>query len=122
MMMEDEDSDFLAKLGQDQQEWERRAVAAQSKAAQAYSRLLTLAEKSDTGQASRCASFIAATYNGRHHFDLFDLRVMDVTLSDDMMACLEALRWGRADLYRLVPEGQNRVEAILNSWQIKHPQ
>lgn len=83
-----------------QDEWERRATQAQGCAAQAYERLMTIAERSDTGQACRIAQFIAGTYNGQFHFDLFDLRAMDVSIGDDMLACLDALRWGKADLYK----------------------
>ena len=74
----------------------------------------------DTGQASRVAKFLASTFNGRAHpFDLFDLRSLDVPISDDMLLCLDALRWARTDLYKLVPDGESRVKAVVKLWQIK---
>jgi len=61
--------------------------------------------------------FIAATYNGRvHPFDLFELRAADVDISDAMLSCLDALRWGRSDLYRLVPHGEQRVRGVIRQW------
>lgn len=32
----------------------------------------------------------------------------------DMLTALDALRWGRADLYTLVPDGQARIRAMLD--------
>jgi hypothetical protein len=94
-----------------------RAQKATAEGAQAFARLLKIAESSDTGQARRVAAFVASTYNGRvYPFDLFDLRAVDVGISDDMLSCLEALRWARADLYRLVPDGERRVCAVLQDW------
>ena len=60
------------------------------------------------------ALFIASTFNGRKFpFDLFEMRAVDVEISDDMLCCLDALRWGRADLYRLVPDGESRVRRVI---------
>ena len=46
---------------------------------------------------------------------------MDVAISDDMLICLDALRWGRADLYKLVPEGEKRVLAVCEAWGLEWP-
>jgi len=100
--------------------WERRADEAQAKAAQAFGRLLHLAETRDSGQARNIAQFIAATYDGSSFkFDLFELRLMDVLISDDMLAALDGLRWGKADLFRLVPEGDKRVPAVIALWGLQ---
>jgi len=97
--------------------YEERSAEAQAKAAQAYARLLHLAESHDSGQIRKIAQFLAATYNGAaFKFDLFDLRILDVAISDDMLAALDALRWGKADLFRLVPDGEKRVQAVIESW------
>jgi hypothetical protein len=83
-------------------------------------RLLLQAERSDAGQAGKIAQFIAATYNGTaYSFDLFDLRAVDVAVSDDMLACIDALRWGKSDLYNLVPDGDRRIQALCRAWGIK---
>lgn len=103
----------------ERQEWERRAAEAQARAAQAYARLISIAETSDTGQARRIAQFIAGTFNGRNYpFDLFELRGLDVAIGDDMLLCLDALRWAKADLYRLVPDGEARVQAVIKAWKL----
>ena len=105
-----------------QREWDERARAAQASAAQAYARLLQLAEDSDTGQARTIARFIAGTFDGMSFpFDPFDLRSVDVAISDDMLVCLDALRWGRADLYKLVPDGRERILEMLKAWGFQWP-
>lgn len=61
--------------------------------------------------------FVAVTYNGRDFsFDLFDLRAVDIANSDDMLRCLDALRWARADLDTHVPDGDVRVLAGIDRW------
>lgn len=105
-------------MDRDQQDkWAQRAQLAQAAAAQAYARLLTLAESGDLGQARRVARFLAATFDGAAFaFDLFDLRALDVAISDDALACIDALRWGKADLHSLVPDGERRIKALINAW------
>ena len=104
------------------EEYARRAAAAQAKAAHAFERLLSLAETQDSGQISRVARFLASTYNGNAFpFDLFELRAVDVEISDDMLMCLDALRWAKADLFKLVPDGDKRVRAIIDSWGLVWP-
>jgi hypothetical protein len=79
-----------------------RAQQATDAGGQAFARLLKYAESGDSGQQRRAALFIAATYNGRvHPFDLFELRAVDVDISDAMLSCLDALRWGRSDSRRM---------------------
>lgn len=104
------------------EEWNQRALQAQARAAQAYLRLVELAERSDSGQAHRVALFLASTFDGRTYpFDLFELRTMDVALADDALACIDALRWGKADLYKLIPDGLERVTAVLQLWGLHRP-
>jgi hypothetical protein len=87
-MSQDDDS-LHAKVD----EYQQRAAIAQAKAAQAYGKLLGLAENQGSGQIRHVVKFLAATYNSAaFSFDLFDLRVLDVAISDDMLVCLDALR------------------------------
>lgn len=103
-------------------EWDRRAQETQAKAAQAFLRLVEIAERHDTGQARRVASFLASTFNGAAFpFDLFELRTLDVGLADDAVACIDALRWGKADLHKLIPDGERRIEAVITSWGLDRP-
>jgi hypothetical protein len=85
--------------------------------AQAFARLLELAETRDSGQIPRIARFLAATYNGQaFQLDLYELRAVDIAISNDMLCCLDALRWGRADLHTLIPDGDARVRAVIDRW------
>ncbi len=100
-----------------------RPSTATAQGGQAYARLVTLGETRDSGQILRIAKFIAATYNGdAFPFDLFERRALDIEISDDMPLCIDALRWGRADLYSLIPEGDRRVKAVIELWGLKWPQ
>ena len=99
-----------------------RACEATRKGAQAFARLLHLAEQRSSGQIVRVAAFIAATYNGdAFKLDPFELRAVDVAISDDMLLCLDALRWARSDLYRLVPDGDRRVKDVIQRWGLRWP-
>jgi hypothetical protein len=102
--------------------WNARSRHATQAGAQAFARLLALAETRDSGQISRVARFLAATYDGdAFPYDPFELRAVDVAISDDMLCCLDALRWGRADLYTLVPDGDARVRAVIARWELAWP-
>lgn len=37
---------------------------------------------------------------------------MDVAISDDMLVCLDALRWGRENLHALLPDGDRRIQRL----------
>ena len=90
--------------------------------AQAFGRLLKLAEERDSGQIPRIARFLAATYNGQaFQLDLFELRAVDIAISNDMLCCLDALRWGRADLHMLIPDGNARLRAVIDRWGLRWP-
>lgn len=111
-----------AEIERQQAQWDERARAAQGAAAQAYARLLDLAETRNSGQIRRIAQFLASTFDGEAFpLDLFELRMVDVEIADDMLTCIDALRWGKADLYKLVPNGINRVTAVLEQWGIAWP-
>lgn len=99
-----------------------RSHVATAAGAQAFARLLALAEERDSGQIPRIARFLAASYNGQAFpFDLFELRAVDLAISDDMLICLDALRWGRADLHTLVPDGDARMRAVIDRWGLCWP-
>ena len=81
--------------------------------------MLQLAERGASGQAGHVTRFIAATYDSQDgRYDLFDLRAVDVAISDDMLICLDALRWARADLHTLVADGEARVQAVIRRWGV----
>jgi len=94
-----------------------RSEQATAQAAEAFGRLLELAERGASGQAGYVARFIAATFDSQTgRYDPFDLRAVDVAISDDMLTCLDALRWARADLHTLVADGEARVLAVIARW------
>jgi len=100
--------------------YEVRASRSLELAKPAFAHLIQLAETRDSGQIRRIAKFIAATYNSdAHSFDLLDLRCLDVDISDKMLLCLDCLRWGLSDLYRLVPDGDARVRALIKLWGLQ---
>ena len=102
--------------------YEARSRDATAAGAQAFARLLKLAEARDSGQIPRIARFMAATYNGQaFQLDLYELRAVDIAISDDMLSCLDALRWGRADLHTLIPDGDARVRAVIERWGLRWP-
>jgi hypothetical protein len=99
-----------------------RSSAATAKGGQACARLLNLAETRDSGQIRRIAQFIASTCSAQAFpVDPFDLRGLDEAIGDDMLARLDALRWGHTDLYRLIPDGEKRVQAVIAQWGLKWP-
>ena len=99
-----------------------RSLQATQAGTHAFARLLKLAEERDSGQIPRIARFLAATYNGQAFpFDLFELRAVDIAISDDMLSCLDALRWGRADLHTLIPDGDARVRAVIDRLGLRWP-
>ena len=101
---------------------EHRSRQATQAGARAFARLLQLAEERDSGQIHRIARFLAATYNGQAFpLDPFELRAVDIAISDDMLCCLDALRWARADLYTLVPDGDARMRAVIDRWGLRWP-
>ncbi len=100
-----------------------RSLQATQAGTPAFERLLKLAEERDSGQIPRIARFLAATYNGQaFQLDLFELRAVDIAISNDMLCCLDALRWGRADLHTLIPDGDARVRAVVERWSLRWPE
>ena len=102
-------------------DYEARASAATGQGAQALERLLRLAETRQSGQIERVASFLGGVWNGKRHFDLYDLRALDVEISDDMLAVLDALRWAKVAIGDMLPNGDRRIGAVLTRWGMFGP-
>ena len=98
-----------------EREWEARALQVQAQAAQAYLRLVDLAERSDTGQAGRVARFLASTYqNGAR--TLLTCSTCACWTSTAFRRCADVHRCtalGQADLYKLLPDGERRIAAVI---------
>ena len=111
-------------IDDDMQRMVLRKGEATAKGGHAFQRLLQLAETRDSGQVRRIALFIiAATYNGEAFpFDLFEMRAVDEAISDDMLLCIDALPWGQSDVHSLVPDGDQRVRAVIEQWGLKWPE
>ena len=55
---------------------------------------------------------VASVYDGEAFpIDLFMLWTFDDDISDDLLICIDALRWGKADLCKLIPDGTNECVA-----------
>ena len=74
------------------------------------------------GLAAKPALIVLLRQNQAFPFDLFELRAVDETISDDMLLCIDALRWGQSDLHSLVPDGDRRVRAVIDQWGLKWPE
>ena len=110
-------------IDDDMQRMVLRKGEATAKGSHAFQRLLQLAETRDSGQVRRVALIIAATYNGEAFpFNLFELRAVDEAISDDMLLCIDALRWGQSDLHSLVSDDDRRVRAVIEQWGLKWPE
>ena len=104
------------------QEWEDRATQAQARGAHAFARLLAIAEYEQGGQACVVAWFLTSLYDSTVLLDPFALRAVEVTVSDDMLACLDTLRWAKADLCELVPDGHTRLRRLVERWSLRPQQ
>ena len=123
MDSDEEKAALAAALAVQEAEWARRAQDATGAGVVAFERLLKLAETSSSGQVRTVARIIAGLFNGQTFpIDPYDLRTLDVALSDDVMACLDALRRGKQDLHELVPDGSRRTLAVLESLGIAWPE
>lgn len=99
-----------------QAEWDLRANETAANAGRAFEQLLSLVETGrDTGQVRTVAAFIAAVV-GLHRFDIYDLRALDVDLSDDVLVCIDAIRWRKSHLADLVPDGFSRAHSAAALW------
>lgn len=116
------DADFRRQ----QKAWRERARLATAAGTTAFSRLLEVCESPETdgtGQARTVARILAGLYNGETFpIDPYDLRSLDVPISDDVLDCLDALRWGKQDLHTLVPRGDERTRTVLERYGIEWPE
>jgi len=78
----------------------------------ALDRLLSLAQERISPQSREVAGFIAAIWNGKP-LSLSALRAVDGATADDMLAVLDAFRWGRVSLVENVDGGAKRVSKAL---------
>ena len=118
---------LLSDLDDDLARIRRRKGKATAKGAQAFLRLLLLAEHHDSGQATRIAGFIASTYNGQvFPFDLYELRTLDEAIADNMLLCIDALRCAghRPTCTRwclMATGGERRMTAVLEQHGLEWP-
>ena len=49
------------------------------------------------------------------------LWTFDDDISDDLLICIDALRWGKPDLCKLIPDGDKRFRGMLALWGIEWP-
>jgi hypothetical protein len=92
-----------------------RSIEETRAGAQALNRLITILETRRSGQAKVVAHVVAALCWERP-LQAAELRRLDAQISDDVITCIAALRWGRVDPADLLPDGQQRVRAALALW------
>jgi hypothetical protein len=118
-LSQDHLKEMAAKRRKDILRDHEKAGEIQAKAAHGYSRLLSIAESEDTGQAQKIAKFLAATFNSQSFpLDLFEMRNLDFSIRDDMILCIDAHMRANADLYKLVPNGYARVKRVIEKWHL----
>lgn len=96
----------------DEAEWQLRKEKATVEAQHAFERLVSFAEGNDTGQARTVARFVAGAV-GCRQWSMVDARTVDICISDDMLTCVDGVRWGKRELSSLISGGLPRCMALL---------
>jgi hypothetical protein len=78
----------------------------------AFDRLLKRAEERDVRHRRDILAFMAAVWNNKA-LPLITLRGLEQSVGDDMMAVLDAFRYGRLNLAEHVEGGPRRVARVL---------
>ena len=81
----------------------------------AFDRLLRRAEERDLRHRRDILAFIAAVWNNKP-LPLVTLRGLEQSVGDDMVAVLDAFRYGRLNLAEHVEGGPRRVARALKEW------
>ena len=81
----------------------------------ALDRLLRRAEERDARHRRDILSLLSALWNNRA-LPLVTLRGLDPAVGDDMLAVLDAFRWGRLSLVEQVEGGGRRFARVLKDW------
>jgi len=99
-------------------EWTRGDSQALSDAGSALTRLLTRAEELGVRRSKRIAQFLSTVdQKDIVVWPARDMREDEVAISDDMLLCLNALRWQRKALMELVPDGNRRLVNVVRAWR-----
>jgi hypothetical protein len=81
----------------------------------AFDRLLRRAEERDARHRRDILFFVAAVWNNKP-LPLVTLRGLEQSVGDDMLAVLDAFRYGRLNLPEHVEGGPRRVAKALKDW------
>lgn len=81
----------------------------------AFDRLLRRAEERDAKHRRDILAFVAAVWNNKA-LALVTLRGLDQEVGDDMLAVLDAFRYGRLNVAEHVEGGPRRVARVLKDW------
>ena len=103
-------------------ETQLRASAATARGAQALMRLVSRAATGDA-QSELITRCLAALYDGSAWpLDPRSLRTLDTQSADDVLACMDAMRWGRSEVLDLVPQGAERVRVLMGVYRLNPDQ
>lgn len=105
------------------QEMERKKRTASALGAQSFHRLLLVAEGREDeiglrvsgNDAAAVAAFIS-DLAGDIAFHFVDLRCLKHDLDEDIIRCIDAIRWAKQDLYNSVPDGFIRSCEVVKVW------
>jgi hypothetical protein len=81
----------------------------------AFDRLLRRAEQRDLPHRRDILGFLGTVWNSKA-LPLVTLRGLEQSVGDDMMAVLDAFRYGRLNLPEHVEGGPRRVARVLKEW------
>lgn len=109
------DHESTTKLRAKLMDTELKGYLAREKGYESFERLIHMAETRNSGQIERVAKFIGACWDD-HGFCPCDLRSLDQQIGDDMLAVLDAIRYGRIAVYEMADNATSRVPALLRLW------
>ena len=112
-------ADFQADFEERMRQAEADNKTCDAAAAEAYGRLVSMAETRDSGQIERIAAFLACTFNpSTYKLDISDLRVLDRSIRADMITVLQGQHGGAPYPYNLISDGEARVSKIIEKFGI----
>lgn len=94
----------------------RRVQQATAAGSEAYEQLLDLAESDSISDEAKAVSTFLAFVDGRLPFDCMTLREVSPEHGDNILVCLDVLRWNQIDLRDIVANGRERTADICDEW------
>lgn len=89
----------------------------------AFTRLLGMAETRDSGQIRWIALFLHSIWNSTpdNRYSFQNLRGLDMEIGDDMLAVIDAIRWGEIPVDSMADNLKQRMPKMLCAWGLIKP-